>query len=132
MKVRWLFVVLGLCLAPLAHSADETMDLEIDHLLAVVGESECTFIRNGKEYAATDARDHLAMKRRRGKRYYDSADEFIENIASKSSWSGKPYEIRCDDEPAIPAGEWFGRALTEFRNGTQAKSDPVRGEPVLD
>ena len=130
--MRWLFVFLGLCLASLAHSADETMDLEIDHLLAVVGESECTFIRNGKEYAAANARDHLAMKRRRGKRYYDSADEFIENIASKSSWSGKPYQIRCDNESAVPAGEWFGRALAEFRDSAQAKSDPVRGEAVLD
>jgi hypothetical protein len=132
MKMRWLCVFLGLCLAPLAHSADETMDLEIDHLLFAVGESECTFIRNGKEYAAADARDHLARKRRRGKRYYESADEFIENIASKSSWSGKPYQIRCDDEPAVPAGEWFGRALAVFRDGTQAKSDPVREEAVLD
>ena len=130
--MRWVCVFLGLCLATFAHSADETMGLEIDHLLFVVVESECTFIRNGKEYAAADARDHLAMKRRRGKRYYESADEFIENIASKSSWSGKPYQIRCDDEPAVPAGEWFGRALAEFRNSTQAKSDPVREEAVLD
>lgn len=132
MRVRLFCVFLGLCLASLAHSADETMDVEIDHLLAVVGESECTFVRNGMEYAAGDASDHLAMKRRRGKRYYESADEFIENIASKSSWSGKPYQIRCDDEAAVPAGEWFGRVLTEFRDSTQAKSDPDRGEAVLD
>ena len=42
----------------------------------------------------TKARDHLQMKRERGKRYYDSTEEYIDRIASKSSWSGKPYKIQ--------------------------------------
>jgi hypothetical protein len=48
--------------------------------------------------------------------YFSSADEFIENLASSSSWSGKPYYIRCGDEEQQPASEWFTEVLAEYRN----------------
>ena len=92
-----------------------TMDEEIDYLLASVGASDCTFIRNGKSYAAKSAQDHLQMKRKRGKRYYDSADEFIDRIASKSSFSGKPYRIQCGDDPEQTAAAWFTALLRQHR-----------------
>jgi serine/threonine protein phosphatase PrpC len=92
-----------------------TMDEEIDYLLATVGDSDCTFIRNGKGYAAKSAQDHLQMKRKRGKRYYDSADEFIDRIASKSSFSGKPYLIQCGDDPEQTAAAWFTALLWQHR-----------------
>jgi hypothetical protein len=93
----------------------ETMDEEIDYLLVTVGGSECTFIRNGKRYPAQKAQDHLQTKRERGKRHFDSADEFIEKIASKSSFSGKPYRIQCGDEAEQTAAEWFTSLLTLHR-----------------
>ena len=68
--------------------------------------SDCVFIRNGKEHGPAAAKDHLNLKRRRGKRYFSSADEFIENLASSSSWSGKPYHIRCGKEEQQLAKEW--------------------------
>ncbi len=111
-RLNLLFI---LCVAPVLATADAAVDSEIDYLLATVAESGCVFIRNGKEYSGDDARDHLALKRRRGKQYYDSADEFIERIASSSSWSGKPYQIRCSDEPQQPAGDWFKKVLVEYR-----------------
>ena len=107
-------VLLALTMAP-AIAAGEMMDTEIDYLLESVASSSCTFIRNGKEHEASDARDHLQMKRRRGKRYFDSTEEFIERLASKSSWTGKPYRIRCDGEE-VNAGDWFTALLTEHRN----------------
>lgn len=91
------------------------MVVEVDYLINAVSESGCNFVRNGKEHTASDAVDHLQMKARRGKRYYDSADEFIDRIASKSSWSGKPYMIQCDGQPAVTAADWFTRVLTEYR-----------------
>jgi hypothetical protein len=109
-----LIAVAGLAPAPLRA---ETMDNEIDYLLDTVAASNCTFIRNGKEYDADDARDHLQSKRRRGKRYFDSTEEFIERLASKSSMSGKPYQIRCGDDAAVPAGEWFTALLMAHRAG---------------
>jgi hypothetical protein len=98
-----------------AFASDTAMDAEIDFLLASVAESGCIYIRNGKEHNGDAARDHLQMKRERGKKYYVTTEEFIERIASQSSWSGKPYRIRCGDTEE-DASAWFTRALESFRN----------------
>lgn len=106
-------LLLLLTLSP-ALADDDTMNTEIDYLLESVASSDCTFIRNGDEHQAADARDHLQMKRRRGKRYFDTTEEFIERLASKSSWSGKVYRIRCGSEE-VDAADWFNARLAEQR-----------------
>lgn len=113
---RVVFAVLVLMGGPVMADESDTpiMNAEIDFLLQEVGSSRCVFIRNGSEHDADAARDHLALKRRRGRRYFDSAEEFIERIASKSSWSGKPYRIRCDGEETT-AERWFTDALERYR-----------------
>ena len=107
-------LLLLLTLSP-ALADDDTMNTEIDYLLESVASSDCTFIRNGDEHEAADARDHLQMKRRRGKRYFDTTEEFIERLASKSSWSGKAYRIRCGSEE-VDAADWFNARLAEQRS----------------
>ena len=116
MRKRLLLTLLGLTLVGTVGADEASMNEEIDFLLDTVAASGCTFIRNGSEHDADAARDHLALKRRRGSRYFDSADEFIERIASKSSWSGKPYRIRCEGEEMM-ASQWFIDALARFRRG---------------
>jgi hypothetical protein len=96
-----------------------SMDEEIDFLLDTVANSDCVFTRNGKDHAAPDASDHLQMKRKRGARYFDSTEEFIERLASKSSWSGKPYHIQCGSEPRVTAKEWFTALLEQHRQGSK-------------
>ena len=99
------------------------MNSEIDYLLEQVADSDCIFIRNGDEHDAAAAVDHLSLKRRRGRRYFNSADEFIEKIASRSSWSGKPYHIRCDGTEQTAAA-WFTSVLSAYReNGPAARGD---------
>ena len=112
-----LSVAILLCLvcAPAAF-ADETMDREIDYLLETVANSNCVFVRNGSEHGPEAAKDHLSLKRRRGKRYFSSAEEFIDRLASSSSWSGKPYYIRCDDGEQQLASSWFYDILAEYRS----------------
>ncbi len=109
----------GSMVAPVAAADDDVMNAEIDFLLDEVGHSGCVFVRNGKEHAARAARDHLQMKRKRGRRYYDSAEEFIDRIASRSSMSGKDYRIRCG-EAEQSANAWFNAALARYR----AADDP--------
>jgi hypothetical protein len=103
------------------NAAQQTMDAEIDFLLTSVAESSCIFIRNGKEYAGAAARDHLQMKRERGRKYFDTTEQFIERLASKSSWSGKSYRIRCG-ETEEDAGDWFTRALQTYRSRDPAEA----------
>jgi len=105
----------------------DASDAEIDFLIEQVATSDCTFIRNGREHDAEAASDHLQMKRRRGSRYFDTAEEFIERIASRSSWTGKPYRIRCGDDEVV-AERWFTDRLADYRNAdnpTDGKSGQI-------
>lgn len=109
-------VLLLLLVATPGFATDSDSNVEIDFLLGTVANSDCKFIRNGKTHSPADAVDHLQMKRRRGARYFTTAEEFIDRLASKSSWSGKPYLIQCQDQAAEPAGDWFTRHLLEYRS----------------
>ena len=115
MKSLILSFLLSITLVMVVHAADAVMDAEIDYILETVATSNCVFIRNGKEHGPESAKSHLNMKRDRGKKYYSNADEFIENLASSSSWSGKPYYIRCGEEEKQLAKEWFSAVLAEYR-----------------
>ena len=109
-------VLLLLLLGAPALADDAAMNTEIDYLLETVVASDCTFIRNGKEHGAEAARDHLSLKRRKGKKYFSTTEEFIERLASSSSWSGKPYHIRCGDGEPQLAESWFSDVLREYRS----------------
>ena len=108
------FAVFLFC-ASTGWAEDSRMDSEIDFLLDSVVTSDCIFIRNGKTHDAIAARKHLQMKRKRGKWYFHSADEFIERLASKSSWSGDAYLIQCGSEPQQTANDWFTALLLKYR-----------------
>ena len=92
---------------------------EIDYLLTAVGSSECTFIRNGNSHAAEDAEAHLRMKYKRGKRWASTTEKFIERLASKSSFSKKPYYIQCGEQEQVGSGEWLTQRLQEYRDSTE-------------
>ncbi len=88
---------------------------EIDYLLSYLAESGCTFIRNGDEHEAKEARDHLEMKYIHVKKRIKTADDFIDKIASKSSMSRKPYEVDCGDTKRL-AQQWLRAALAAHRD----------------
>jgi hypothetical protein len=118
MRFRALLLALALSI-PASAFADQA-ETEIEHLIAAVGDSGCTFIRNGSRHAAVDAASHMRLKYQRGKRYATTAELFIERLASKSSLSGKRYEIECPGSDAVPSGEWLTARLHEYRE-QQAK-----------
>ena len=91
-----------------------TTETEIRSLIEAVGASGCDFERNGTSHSATEAAEHLTLKYQRGQRYANSAEEFIERLASKSSWTGRPYQMICDGE-AQPAGDWLSATLAQLR-----------------
>ena len=99
-------------------------DREIQYLLEFVAASGCSFERNGSSHKSEDAADHLRLKYRRGGRYVDTAEHFIDRLASESSWTGKPYTATCEEQ-VIPVGKWLHRALDSYRsNAPDAVSDP--------
>lgn len=104
--------LLALCLGTTAALADT--DAEIEALLAHVAASGCDFQRNGSLHDAADAADHLRLKYSRGKRYVNSTEQFIDRLATESSWTGKPYTIICDGREE-PTGAWLHRTLAGQR-----------------
>ena len=109
-------VLMILLTGPIAAAlADTAADTEIRALIQAVAERGCEFNRNGSLHSAEAAAEHLEIKYSRGKRYADSAEAFIERLASKSSWSGKPYQMICDGE-VQPAGDWLTSTLATIRS----------------
>lgn len=91
---------------------------EINHLLEFIAQSDCIYIRNGKEYSALEARDHIAGKYQSVKWRIKTSETFISKIASRSSFSGKQYMIRCKEEEQ-PTEQWLSRELGNYRSRHQ-------------
>ena len=90
---------------------------EIQGLMDALSASSCEFQRNGTWHGRDEARKHLQRK-------YDyllkkdlvaTAEQFIERAASKSSMSGRAYQVRCPGQPAQPAATWFMSKLDALR-----------------
>jgi hypothetical protein len=111
-RIGW---TLMLCLSCLPALGGDTAG-EIQYLLDSIGRSNCSFIRNGAVHGAAEAESHLRMKYTRGKSRISTADQFIEHIASKSSWTGNPYYIECPNTERQPAGGWLTDRLTSYRD----------------
>ena len=114
---NWPGVLLLTCALALPGVAlGEDSDAEVQYLLMFVADSGCTFVRNGDDHDSVDAADHLRLKYNRGRRYTNSAENFIDRLASESSWSGKPYTVTCDGTTETSAA-WLHRALADYRRG---------------
>lgn len=98
-----------------ASAGAQNSDAEIEYLLTSVGSSNCIFIRNGTQHPATDAESHLRMKYEKTRRYIDNADEFIDKLASKSSWTRKPYTLACPGTETQTTKIWLLEKLAEYR-----------------
>ena len=91
---------------------------EIRYLMDALSQSQCQFQRNGRWYGREEARAHLQRKYdyllKRDQ--VDTAEQFIERAASRSSMSGKAYRVRCPGQPEVAAANWFGRRLKALRD----------------
>ncbi|WP_339896529.1 DUF5329 domain-containing protein [uncultured Gilvimarinus sp.] len=124
-KINTRVVVLALlCVLTLNVYADAKDEREVDYLIDFVAGSDAIFVRNGSEHEAQEAADHLAMKYRRAGRYAKTAEDFIDNLASKSSITRKPYTIILSDGSEILARDWLYGALNDYRAQQATESLP--------
>jgi hypothetical protein len=125
MKHRWpviLVLGLGLVLLPVAHAVVSVLaQTEVDYLLGHIGSSGCEFYRNGSWYDAGAAQSHLRFK-------YDflaannrinTAEDFIDKAATKSSLSGRAYQVRCSGGNAVNSSQWLLDALVQYRKSSR-------------
>jgi hypothetical protein len=90
---------------------------EVDALLAGIESSGCSFYRNGTWHGSKEAVAHLREK-------YDylvardliaTTEDFIERAASRSSFSGQPYQVKCGDGVAVASNRWLRDRLAQLR-----------------
>lgn len=115
-------LVAGVGLAASTMAAATPNSAEVDYLLDRVVASDCTFIRNGKRYDGADAASHLRRKYDYAQRKHGdiTADQFIEHIATKSSWSGRLYTVECPPQYAEQrSADWLTQMLDQHRAGSK-------------
>jgi len=73
------------------------------------------FWRNGTSYSPKQAADHLRMKWQKAGKSIKTAKDFIEKVASKSSMSGKPYELEFENGTKVETRSFLFKKLGEWR-----------------
>jgi len=126
-----LICVLGLALFAPAHAtAPPIAQAEINYLLEFVENSGCEFYRNGTWYDSKKARAHLQSKLEMlsASGRIITAEDFIESAGTRSSLSGRPYQVRCSGGEPITSSQWLRTELERFRSHDAPRQS--RGAPA--
>ena len=105
-----------LTLSSISLMAETTTELETNHLLQYIGNSGCTFIRNGTDYTSKEAEAHILRKYNYVKNKISTTEQVIKYAATESSFSGKPYAIKCPGQESLPSAEWLTAELKKYRS----------------
>ncbi len=111
-------LMLGLLLAPVARAEPPTnVQIEVNFLLGYMEGSGCEFYRNGTWHDSQAAQAHLRDKYKylAARNRINTAEDFIEMAATKSSFSGQPYKVRCNGGVTVTSNQWLHDELTRFR-----------------
>jgi len=128
-------LMLGLLSTPVAHAEPPiNVRVEVDFLLGYIEGSGCDFYRNGTWHDPKAAQAHLRDKYRYlvVRNLINTTEDFIEKAATRSSFSGQPYKVRCQNGATVTANQWLHAELVRFRafnNGPASsllESRPVR------
>ncbi len=107
-----LFIVLISLVVTGAYAQDSHEAAKIQHLIASIETLEgAKFIRNGGEYDARSAANHLRLKLKNAGKRVRTAEDFIKYCGSKSSITGEPYLIRFSDGTTVKAEVFFRKKL---------------------
>lgn len=124
-------VLVWWCAALSAAPVAAPVRAEIDALLDKLERSGCQFNRNGTWYSGTEAKDHLLRKfhylERKGA--IDSAEQFVEIAASRSSTTGKAYFVKCGSEAPVESRQWLVKQLAVIRQRGDARPNTTRRNP---
>lgn len=114
------FVFALICWSCAQAAPPSPVQTEINFLLGAIERSGCQFYRNGSWYDSKQAQAHLRRK-------YDAlsaanriatAEDFIDQAATRSSLSGEAYAIRCNNDPAVATSQWLRDVLARYRSSS--------------
>lgn len=104
--------------ALLAQPLATSQRAEIHALMAALHTSICDFNRNDSWHNAADAKTHLLRKLDylEANNAVHSTEQFIELAASKSSVSGRAYQVRCRGAAPVNSKDWLSEQLKLLRS----------------
>ena len=136
MKITLLLLTLFLSAPAFGEELTAVSKEEIAHLFSYLEKSECQYYRNGTWAKANEASAHLRKKYRylQGKGLVSSAEAFIARVATQSSNSGKPDQVRCGTSDIVESATWFRAELTSYRkrkadSSSRSPSPNSKGPP---
>ena len=124
-RMRWM-LLFSLLFAAGAFAAPMTEGQKIDaliHSVEVLPGGQ--FIRNGSTYDGKAAADHLRSKLRYAGSRIKTADDFISAIASHSSMSGQPYQVRFANGKTEDSEVYFHDELKRIQSPGAPSSVPA-------
>ena len=80
---------------------------KIERLIQIIEDADVTFIRNGKQYSAKEAAEHIREKYDFAGTEIESLEQFIENVASVSWTTRRDYLVRLGDGTEVKARDWL-------------------------
>ena len=92
---------------------------EVEHLIAYLATSHCVMIRNGKRHDGEEAAQHVRRKYEYFREKITSTEDFIARSATKSTMSGRPYEVQCPGEEPLSSADWLLAELAALRSNRQ-------------
>ena len=98
--------------APAAHLSEAQKIQALIHSVETL--QGAVFIRNGSEYDAAKAAAHLRRKLDYAGKRVQTADQFIEHLATGSSITGKPYKIRFANGRSVESATFFREQLRKL------------------
>jgi Family of unknown function (DUF5329) len=108
-------VVLGGMLEAAPQTEPEKIEALIRHVEGLV---DAKFVRNGVEYDAKTAGQFLRGKWKAQESSIKTAKDFIEQVASQSSTTGKPYLIKLPNKE-WKSSEYLAAELKKLEMGEQ-------------
>lgn len=111
--------------AIISMSASASVKNDVEYLIEQMKSSDCTFVRNGTEYDNLQAAEHLQNKWEYAEDRVASTEMFINEVASKSWFTGRAYQVKCDENPNQPT--MANRAVSGKR---KVRLTPVSTEKI--
>ncbi|TLY50644.1 MAG: hypothetical protein E6K53_09835 [Gammaproteobacteria bacterium] len=115
--LRILFLI-GCLSAPAFSQSTTPEEIEqrrIQYLISAIADlKDTTFIRNGSEYNAQRAANHLRLKLRFAGNRVKTAEDFIVCCATTSSMSGEKYWIKFPDGHMVESATFLREKLAAY------------------
>ncbi|WP_245621488.1 DUF5329 family protein [Enterovibrio calviensis] len=89
-----------------------TVEDDVSYLVEQMLESDCHFERNGTTYTREEAVEHLKNKWDYAKNKVESTEMFINEVASKSWFTGREYKVICGNGEHT-SQQWFQQQLEQ-------------------